>query len=76
MTNDLTLKKSCDLQLLKRSSERGVWPQTDRKSHYLLSAAVAGAVGVAGQPVSAAGGTAARPIRRLQDMPLLGETVT
>lgn len=53
-----------------------MWPQTDRKSHHLLSAAVAGAAGVAGQPVLAAGGTAARPIRRQQDKPLLGETVT
>lgn len=53
-----------------------MWSQTDRKSHYLLSAAVAGAAGVAEQPVLAAGGTAARPIRKLQDMPLLGETVT
>lgn len=50
-------------------------PGTDRKSHHLLSAAVAGAAGVAGQQVLAVGGTAARPIRRLQDMPLLGETV-
>lgn len=53
-----------------------MWPQTDRKSHHLLSAAVAGAAGVAGQPVLAAGGTAARPIRRQQDTPLLGETET
>lgn len=53
-----------------------MWPQTDRKSHHLLSAAVAGAAGVAGQPVLAAGGTAARPIRRQQGTPLLGETVT
>lgn len=60
----------------KSSLERGVWAQTDRKSHHLLSAAVAGAAGVAGQPVLAAGGMAARPIRKLQDMPLLGETVT
>lgn len=50
-----------------------MWPQTDRKSHHLLSAAVAGAAGVAGQPVLAAGGTAALPIRRQQDTPLLGE---
>lgn len=52
-----------------------MWPQTDRKSHHLLSAAVAGAAGVAGQPVLAAGGTAAQPIRRQQDTPLLGETI-
>lgn len=55
---------------------RGVWSQTERKSHHLLSAAVAGAAGVAGQPVLAAGGTAGRPIRRQQDTPLLGEAVT
>lgn len=47
----------------------------DRKSHHLLSAAVAGAAGVAGQPVLAAGGTAARPIRKPQDTLLLGDTV-
>ena len=53
-----------------------MWRQTDRKSHHLLSAAVAGAAGVAGQPLLAAGGTAGRPIRRQQDTPLLGETET
>lgn len=53
-----------------------MWPQTVRKSHHLLSAAVAGAAGVAGQPVLAAGGTAAQLIRKLQDMQLLGDTVT
>ena len=53
---------------------RGVWPLSDRKSHHLLAAAVAGVAGVAGQPVLAAGGTAAQPIRRQQGMPLLGET--
>lgn len=47
----------------------------DRKWHHLLFAAVAGAAGVAGQPVLAAGGTAARPIRKLQDTLLLGDTV-
>lgn len=51
-----------------------MWPQPDRKSHHLLSAAVAGAAGVAGQPVLAAGGTAAQPIRRQQGTLLLGET--
>lgn len=57
-----------------RSLARGAWSHPDRKSHHLLSAAVAGAAGVAGQPVLAAGGTAARPIRRQQGTPLLGET--
>lgn len=52
----------------------GAGPGTDRKWHHLLSAAVAGAAGVAGQQVLAVGGTAARPIRRLRDMPLLGKT--
>ena len=55
-------------------SNRGVWPQKHRKSHHLLSAAVAGVAGVAEQPVLAAGGRAARPIRRQQGTPLLGET--
>ena len=50
-----------------------MWSQTDRKSHYLLSAAVAGAAGVAGQPVLAAGGTAGQPIRRQQGTLLLEE---
>lgn len=54
--------------------ESGVWPETGRRWHHLLSAAVAGAAGVAGQPVLAAGGTAARPIRRQQGTPLLGDT--
>lgn len=64
-----------DWKRRERISGRWAGPRTDRESHHLLSAAVAGAAGVAGQQVLAVGGTAARPIRRLQDMPLLGETV-
>lgn len=63
-----------DKRLEIRIRERGVWPQSDRKSHHLLSAAVAGAAGVAGQPGLAAVGTAAQPIRMQQGTPLLGET--
>lgn len=64
--------KSCDKQLYNELIG-GAGP--DRKWHHLLSAAVAGAAGVAGQPVLAAGGMAARPIRKLQDTLLLGDTV-
>lgn len=53
--------------------ESGVLPDMGRKWHHLLSAAVAGAAGVAGQPVLAVGGTAARPIHRQQGTLLLGE---
>lgn len=68
--------KKTETEILKTAPwKTGRGPGTDRKSHHLLSAAVAGAAGVAGQQVLAVGGTAARPIRRLQDMPLLGETV-
>lgn len=77
MTNYLRLGKPWDKQLEIRPSERdGCGPRRVGSHINLLSAAVAGAAGVAGQPVLAAGGTAARPIRRQQDTPLLGETVT
>ena len=57
-----------------RGNRRGAWLPSDRKSHHLLSAAVAGAAGVAGQPGLAAVGTAVRPIHKRQGRQLLEGT--